>query len=167
MSSHEEHSLYAMCTQQSTQKCSGCKSIRYCSQTCQKKDWPTHKLVCKDYLPSLLTQPSKDYFSVIYFPFNEDKPRSAWMRYEEGHNHPHDSSFSELGLPADWIETRVSEISYESPILKRRYENHRIMISHPPVEQICPCYNRDRKPSQSLMKLDHDLAGHLAGAYVA
>jgi len=27
--------------------CSICKSVRYCSAECQKKDWKTHKLVCK------------------------------------------------------------------------------------------------------------------------
>lgn len=27
--------------------CSGCSKVRYCSQACQKKDWPRHKSKCK------------------------------------------------------------------------------------------------------------------------
>ena len=28
-------------------KCSGCKIVRYCSPSCQKKDWKLHKIACK------------------------------------------------------------------------------------------------------------------------
>jgi len=26
--------------------CNGCKAVKYCGKTCQKRDWPSHKLVC-------------------------------------------------------------------------------------------------------------------------
>lgn len=29
------------------QKCTQCGFVMYCSKTCQKDDWRTHKLVCK------------------------------------------------------------------------------------------------------------------------
>ena len=29
------------------QKCSVCKSARYCSVECQRADWPSHKKCCK------------------------------------------------------------------------------------------------------------------------
>ena len=28
-------------------KCSNCKLVYYCNQKCQKKDWSSHKKVCK------------------------------------------------------------------------------------------------------------------------
>ena len=28
-------------------RCSACKSVWYCNQTCQRYDWPGHKLICK------------------------------------------------------------------------------------------------------------------------
>jgi tetratricopeptide (TPR) repeat protein len=35
------------CTELGKQKCSGCSSVTYCSQACQKKHWPLHKTICK------------------------------------------------------------------------------------------------------------------------
>ncbi|EPY53727.1 histone lysine methyltransferase Set6 [Schizosaccharomyces cryophilus OY26] len=32
---------------QKTLRCTACKTIHYCSKTCQKADWPLHKLECK------------------------------------------------------------------------------------------------------------------------
>jgi hypothetical protein len=29
------------------QECVGCHNVRYCSRECQKKDWPSHKKICK------------------------------------------------------------------------------------------------------------------------
>lgn len=28
-------------------KCAGCENAYYCSESCQRADWPEHKLVCK------------------------------------------------------------------------------------------------------------------------
>lgn len=30
-------------------RCTGCKSIRYCSENCQRIDWPLHKILCQKY----------------------------------------------------------------------------------------------------------------------
>ncbi|KAG2153415.1 hypothetical protein DEU56DRAFT_977093 [Suillus clintonianus] len=35
-------------TLKNPRKCSKCKSVWYCSQKCQKKNWPTHKLTCHE-----------------------------------------------------------------------------------------------------------------------
>lgn len=34
------------CTEPGSLRCGGCKSIAYCSSTCQKTHWPTHKKSC-------------------------------------------------------------------------------------------------------------------------
>ena len=35
-----------VCAKPATSRCSKCKATAYCSQDCQKHDWPTHKLTC-------------------------------------------------------------------------------------------------------------------------
>ena len=35
------------CGENGTLKCSRCKSVRYCSKSCQGKDWKNHKKICK------------------------------------------------------------------------------------------------------------------------
>lgn len=37
----------AVCGKDTSQKCSGCKEVHYCSRQCQAKDWSKHKKVCK------------------------------------------------------------------------------------------------------------------------
>ncbi len=34
------------CSEPATKGCARCRKQKYCSGQCQKKDWPTHKLVC-------------------------------------------------------------------------------------------------------------------------
>ena len=36
------------CGKPGTQKCSRCKSVYYCSSTCQRGDWKVHKKTCRD-----------------------------------------------------------------------------------------------------------------------
>ncbi len=39
--------LCAMCNKKAQNKCGRCRNTHYCSQECQRKDWPSHKNVCK------------------------------------------------------------------------------------------------------------------------
>jgi hypothetical protein len=39
--------LCHVCDKQTSTLCAGCKSIRYCSDLCQKQDWKRHKAECK------------------------------------------------------------------------------------------------------------------------
>lgn len=37
-----------ICSKKTTNRCSKCKFVHYCSQECQKKDWKEHKETCKE-----------------------------------------------------------------------------------------------------------------------
>ncbi|KAJ6520705.1 hypothetical protein DFH09DRAFT_1287438 [Mycena vulgaris] len=37
----------AGCGKEADSRCSGCQSARYCGAECQRRDWKTHKKVCK------------------------------------------------------------------------------------------------------------------------
>lgn len=41
--------LCSYCFSENTSRCIGCRTLSYCSQRCQKKDWLSHKRECKTY----------------------------------------------------------------------------------------------------------------------
>ncbi len=43
----DPHKMCNNCGQQAVKQCSQCKSAYYCSDTCQTKQWSSHKSVCK------------------------------------------------------------------------------------------------------------------------
>ncbi|KAF9933547.1 hypothetical protein FBU30_005189 [Linnemannia zychae] len=44
-----------ICQTPSVTRCSRCKIVNYCSEACQRKDWPTHKLACTPSTPTKAT----------------------------------------------------------------------------------------------------------------
>lgn len=51
-----EHCRYCLERAASLLVCSRCKVVSYCSSTCQKTDWPTHKPYCRADGPAALTK---------------------------------------------------------------------------------------------------------------
>ncbi|KAF9067976.1 hypothetical protein BDP27DRAFT_857555 [Rhodocollybia butyracea] len=41
------HSCFIERAEKNISRCSKCRSVAYCSSDCQKKDWPSHKAICK------------------------------------------------------------------------------------------------------------------------
>ena len=70
--------LCIVCPKPGKKLCQGCKNINYCSRECQKRDWKTHKLLCKTF-PDFADRPTPDSRRVILFPDNESKPKFIWL----------------------------------------------------------------------------------------
>ncbi|KAI7816833.1 Alpha/Beta hydrolase protein [Gamsiella multidivaricata] len=48
-----------VCKTPSITRCSRCKVVHYCSETCQRRDWPTHKIACTPSTSSTATPTTK------------------------------------------------------------------------------------------------------------
>lgn len=79
MASSNASSLCFVCDKQGSQRCAKCKGARYCSTSCQKEDWPTHKLVCTSFMTHAATnRPTDEHFRVLLFPV-DGKPEVTWL----------------------------------------------------------------------------------------
>ncbi|QDS73296.1 hypothetical protein FKW77_005806 [Venturia effusa] len=73
----------AYCAKSGTQHCATCKSITYCSKTCQKSDWKAHKHICKTFAHfDQSSRPSKSHHLAFLFRPDEDKPELVWLETE-------------------------------------------------------------------------------------
>ncbi|CAA9959251.1 zinc finger mynd-type protein [Pyrenophora teres f. maculata] len=84
LSSPQDHLCFT-CKQPATKCCSRCLNARYCSATCQEKDWKTHMLVCKSFA-TLEPRPGPNFFRGIFFPPNEPLARFVWIEYGSAEN---------------------------------------------------------------------------------
>ncbi|KAI9891948.1 MAG: hypothetical protein M1814_002142 [Vezdaea aestivalis] len=73
----------AVCNKAGTRSCKQFKGSRYCSMTCQKEEWPTHKLLCAVF-PGFKSssRPTDEHYRAILFPENDAKPRFIWLHAE-------------------------------------------------------------------------------------
>jgi hypothetical protein len=70
--------LCVMCNKVGVQACAGCHNIRYCSQACQKLDWPRHKLLCKSW-KTYQHRHVPGSVRGIWFGCNNAAPRFVWI----------------------------------------------------------------------------------------
>lgn len=52
--------------------CGKCKASKYCSIDCQRKDWPTHKLICNKIVAELDSTRSEQELDVIIYVLDKD-----------------------------------------------------------------------------------------------
>lgn len=145
--------LCYVCSNQGAQRCGKCKSARYCSASCQKEDWPTHKLVCASFLNhAASSRPSDEHFRVLLFPIDE-KPQVIWHasrwlvddEYEDEHDERYQIFEKESILGPD-TSARHAPIQY-NPTLKRSLLNT-IYICHRDTFLI-----DGSKPNQSIARV--------------
>jgi hypothetical protein len=70
------------CNELGTHKCADCGNARYCSERCQKKDWPTHRFLC-DAFSFQEPWPSPDRYRGIPFPAESSRPKFVWLEYQK------------------------------------------------------------------------------------
>lgn len=46
-------------------KCGNCKGVYYCSRECQKADWPTHKIQCRQHDSAKFTDVYEEAFDIV------------------------------------------------------------------------------------------------------
>ncbi|KAI1651927.1 uncharacterized protein F4817DRAFT_85270 [Daldinia loculata] len=91
----------AVCWKEGGQLCASCKSCHYCSKECQKADWKSHKLLCKD-MTTHSERPSPFHVRAIYFPQDKAVPQLVWIpcnqnsETPEEPNHPNPDSVGEF-----------------------------------------------------------------------
>ncbi|KAI1348769.1 hypothetical protein F5Y01DRAFT_317410 [Xylaria sp. FL0043] len=72
-----------VCSKPNALRCGRCKSVRYCSNSCQKADFATHKILCASFADFDMTKrPTKEHVRAILFSPDEKKPKLVWMEYE-------------------------------------------------------------------------------------
>lgn len=70
-----------MCNNHVANRCKQCLSCFYCSRECQKSDWSSHRLLCKDF-STQPSRPSLNHKRAILFPADRKRPQMIWIRCE-------------------------------------------------------------------------------------
>ncbi|KAI0505359.1 hypothetical protein F5B22DRAFT_628302 [Xylaria bambusicola] len=122
MESSELPGACLICNKPDAKPCSRCKSALYCSEPCQRADYPVHKLLCASFSSDLANRPTKNSIRAILFPVSSVKPKMIWLEIMQ---HGDWKYWVPQYLPNDPIESLDStpktnvEIDYDF-ILKRR-----------------------------------------------
>lgn len=70
----------AFCRRSITFMCTACGSSAYCSAECKDADWPSHRVLCREFVSHLAVAPSDDDDAtpVVCFPPEASNPFFAW-----------------------------------------------------------------------------------------
>ncbi|KAI1370421.1 hypothetical protein F4677DRAFT_364396 [Hypoxylon crocopeplum] len=74
----EPHDSCVMCNKYPATLCQQCRSCYYCSKECQRSDWSSHKLLCKEFLTQS-PRPSPSHRRAILFPVERTNPKLIWL----------------------------------------------------------------------------------------
>ncbi|KAI4860214.1 hypothetical protein F4820DRAFT_437501 [Hypoxylon rubiginosum] len=114
----EPYDSCVMCNKMPAMLCQRCRSCYYCSRQCQKSDYPSHKLLCRDFA-NQSPRPSPSHKRAILFPVERTKPKLIWMlctlRYSSEDDGFEPQPFETinarayLGPDEPWVETQHIE----------------------------------------------------------
>lgn len=68
----------SICDKVTSRHCKNCSCSLYCSNKCQKTDWPQHKMLC-DQFKNFSTRPNKSARRAIFFPEKEKNAKFIWV----------------------------------------------------------------------------------------
>ncbi|KAK4900218.1 Ankyrin repeat and MYND domain-containing protein 2 [Elasticomyces elasticus] len=74
------------CGKSATTNCAQCKSVVYCDNKCQKKDWTVHKTICSSSLQDEVSEdsrPGSNYHRAILLPENGNRPEFVWVNQHQ------------------------------------------------------------------------------------
>ncbi|KAI3331958.1 hypothetical protein HD806DRAFT_175661 [Xylariaceae sp. AK1471] len=76
--------LCAVCMKPGAAACSRCDSCYYCSNACQKTDYPAHRTLCQGFKDwnQQWPRPAANYTLAIIFPHNTLEPKLIWAPYD-------------------------------------------------------------------------------------
>ncbi|KAL4904067.1 hypothetical protein BDW74DRAFT_179158 [Aspergillus multicolor] len=73
----KKENMCTICNAADATLCSRCHSASYCSKTCQRVDYPVHKILCRD-VAAQSPRPA-EHIRGIYFPVDGRKPEVIWV----------------------------------------------------------------------------------------
>jgi len=119
-----------LCNKQNSNYCARCKCTSYCSKTCQKADWSTHKLLCPSFSTFAISRrPSVNHYRAVLFNADEAKPRFIWLlcKWLE----KDDDEDEDDGLDYEYEED--DEENYQMPMTKAIIGDD-VSASHTPIQ---------------------------------
>ncbi|KAF2101352.1 hypothetical protein NA57DRAFT_72795 [Rhizodiscina lignyota] len=131
-----------VCDNPAAHRCGQCKSGHYCSTACQVNDWPTHAILCKDFLR--LERPEGNFQRALFFPQREPLPRFIWIPYsfrvadgEDGYPR----GFKELSTDLKAVRELLGLTSMDSGDFGHIPGTHREL--HPSIYFFCKNIDKD------------------------
>jgi hypothetical protein len=162
--------LCAMCERPGEQACAGCHAIRYCSQLCQKADWPLHKLLCKTYknFDDKIRPKAHDnciYKRAIHFSESGNAPRFVWVRFHGPSSQGSAKVDTEFISPECKMLPPIKEIMRSLVLNRPLFRSIWVAGHHWPrsADDILHA----RKENKSLLKVDKELSEWFHGHLVA
>lgn len=78
---HKEATQCVICGTTPGKPDTRCGSCNYCSKKCQEADWPSHKLLCKEYFQQS-HRPNTMHHRAILFKQDQTRPSLTWVECE-------------------------------------------------------------------------------------